>query len=97
MSARAHSGASAHDAALTEAVLRRLRWRCRRGMRELDRLLEDRLDAIAIAGDAESLARFERLLDCEDDQLWRWCLGHQLPDDPALGREIDAIRTRHPA
>lgn len=65
-------------------------------MRELDQLLEDRLDAIA-AEDPEALARFERLLDCEDDQLWRWCLGYQIPADPALAHEIDAIRARHPA
>lgn len=76
---------------------RRLRWHCRRGMRELDQLLERRLDALLAAGQGgAALDCLERLLACEDDQLWRWCLGHQSPDDPELRAEIDAIRTiRH--
>lgn len=76
---------------------RRLRWHCRRGMRELDQLLERRLDTLLAQGSGnDALERFERLLACEDDQLWRWCLGHQSPDDPDLRAEIDAIRTvRH--
>lgn len=71
---------------------RRLRWRCRRGMRELDQLLAARLDRLLGARDIEGLSRFEHLLDCEDDRLWRWCLGHERPDDPILAAEIDALR-----
>lgn len=84
-------------AELTDAQMRRLRWRCRRGMRELDRLLEQRLDRLLQDADASALQRFERLLACEDDQLWRWCLGHQRPDDAALASEIDALRADDPA
>lgn len=79
-----------------DAGVRRLRWHCRRGMRELDRLFEQRLDQLLITGESDALARFERLLDCEDDQLWRWCLGHERPVDPILAAEIDAIRARDP-
>lgn len=65
-------------------------------MKELDALFGARLDALIGTGDVDALARFERLLDCEDDQLWRWCLGHRRPDDPALAAEIDALRAIHP-
>lgn len=70
----------------------RLRWRCRRGMRELDRLLGRCLDRLLAAGDIEGLDRLERLLDCEDDRLWRWCLGQERPDDADLAGLVDALR-----
>ena len=28
------------------------------------------------------------LLDCEDDQLWRWFLHHSRPDDPDLDAAV---------
>jgi antitoxin CptB len=74
------------------AELRRLRWRCRRGMRELDRLLERYLDrAWTEASDAER-GVFLRLLDCEDDRLWRWFLGHETPPDVDLDHLVRRIR-----
>lgn len=66
------------------AELKRLRWRCRRGMRELDRLFERWLERAWAGAEPSARARFERLLDCEDDQLWRWFLGHTSPSDPEL-------------
>ncbi len=79
------------------ATVRRLQWRCRRGMRELDRLFERRLAHLVQTADGPGLARFERLLEGEDDRLWRWCLGHERPDDPDLAIEVDALRADHPA
>ena len=77
---------------IDDAAQRRLRWHCRRGMRELDRLFERRLDQLLLAGDAQVLANFERLLACEDDQLWRWCLGHERPSDPILAAEMNDMK-----
>ncbi|HVI26677.1 MAG TPA: succinate dehydrogenase assembly factor 2 [Xanthomonadaceae bacterium] len=75
-----------------DAELRRLRWRCRRGMRELDRLLERYLDlAWPTASEAER-GVFLRLLDCEDDRLWRWFLGHETPPDADLAALVQRIR-----
>ena len=76
-----------------EAELKRLRWRCRRGMRELDQLLERWLELEwrqspdALRGD------FRRLLDSEDDRLWKWFLGHERPDDDALDALVRRIRS----
>lgn len=66
-------------------------------MRELDQLFERRLARLLAAGDRAGLDRFERLLECEDDQLWRWCMGREYPDAADLAAEIDAIRTGNPA
>lgn len=75
-----------------DSELRRLRWRCRRGMRELDQLLERYLDRRwKQASDAER-GLFLRLLDCEDDRLWRWFLGHDPADDAELQPLVDLIR-----
>lgn len=70
------------------AGLRRLRWRCRRGMRELDQLFERYLDRRWPSADAAARAAFERLLDCEDDALWRWVLQHEPPSDPVLAAAV---------
>lgn len=77
--------------------VRRLQWRCRRGMRELDQLFERRLAQLLAEGDLAGLDRFERLLACEDDQLWRWCMAREQPADAGLAAEIDAIRSGNPA
>jgi antitoxin CptB len=73
------------------AELRRLRWRCRRGMRELDRILERYLDQRWSAAEPSERALFEHLLDCEDDQLWRWFLSRSKPEDPDLIALVDSI------
>ena len=78
--------------ATDEAELRRLRWRCRRGMRELDQLFERYLDRRwKQASDAER-GVFLRLLACEDDRLWRWFLGYDPADDAELQTLVDRIR-----
>jgi antitoxin CptB len=75
-----------------DAELRRLRWRCRRGMRELDRLLERYLDQSWPAASERQRGVFLRLLDCEDDRLWRWFLGHETPSDDDLVQLVQYIR-----
>ena len=74
--------------------LRKLRWRCRRGMRELDQLLERWLDREWRQSPMARREVFLRLLDTEDDKLWRWFLGHEVPADvevAALVRHIGAM------
>ncbi|MBP6597404.1 MAG: succinate dehydrogenase assembly factor 2 [Arenimonas sp.] len=64
-----------------DAQVRRLRWRCRRGMRELDQLMLRYLDGRWAQADEPERALFVRLLDCEDDKLWRWFMGRERPED----------------
>ena len=54
--------------------LSRLRWRSRRGTKELDLMFERYLEAHAELLDAEHVAQLDRLLDQEDDCLQRWLL-----------------------
>ena len=75
------------------ADLRRIRWRCRRGMRELDQLFERWLaHDYPLATDVER-GVFLRLLDCEDDKLWRWFMGYEACPDAQLSALIARIRT----
>lgn len=80
-----------------EAELGRLRWRCRRGMRELDQLLGGWLDAAGAAAPAARLAGFAALLECEDSDLWDWLSGRSRPPDAALAGLVDEIRATHRA
>jgi antitoxin CptB len=72
--------------------LKKLRWRCRRGMRELDQLFGRYLDRRwAQASEAER-GVFLYLLDCEDDKLWRWFMGYEACPDARAADLIATIR-----
>ena len=76
----------------SDIQLRRIRWRCRRGMRELDQLFERFLKhRWEQASDAER-GVFLRMLDCEDDKLWRWFMGYEDCPDAELAGLIAGIR-----
>lgn len=82
-----------HPHAFDEAAtLRRLRWRCRRGMRELDQLLGRYLDQAWAADSERERGVFLRLLDCEDDRMWHWFMGHEAPADDELAALVARIR-----
>lgn len=72
--------------------LQRLRWRSRRGMRELDQLFTRYLDRAWRDAAEDERAVFERLLACEDDRLWRWFLGYEAPEDVELHALVERIR-----
>ena len=76
--------------------LKKLKWRCRRGMRELDQLMERFLDRAFATSSDDERALFLRLLDTEDDILWRWCMGRERPEDPALAGFVDRLLTLPP-
>jgi antitoxin CptB len=69
-----------------------LRWRCRRGMRELDLLLTRFLDEQLPFLSVVHQEAFEQLLACEDQQILDWLMGRYTPDDPALFDIIQRIR-----
>lgn len=75
-----------------EILLKKLRWRCRRGMRELDQLFGRYLDRrwAQVAGDERAV--FLQLLDCEDDKLWRWFMGYEACPDAQQAQLIAYIR-----
>ncbi|QIL20485.1 succinate dehydrogenase assembly factor 2 [Thermomonas sp. HDW16] len=79
-----------------EVELRKLRWRCRRGMRELDQLLERWLDREWRQSPTAQREVFLQLLDTEDDKLWRWFLGHEVSSDVEIAALVDRIRSLPP-
>ncbi|GAB1596235.1 FAD assembly factor SdhE [Lysobacter claricitrinus] len=74
-----------------DVELKALRWRCRRGMRELDQLLERWLDRRWAASSDLERETFRRLLVVEDDKLWRAFLGHDRLDDDDLQTLVERI------
>ena len=76
-----------------EGLAGRLRWRCRRGMKELDALLVAHLDRMLGGPTCDApWQAFETLLDCEDDQLWDWLSGRIQPPDAATDELVQHIR-----
>jgi antitoxin CptB len=61
-------------------------------MRELDQLLERWLEREWAQSPESERGLFLRLLDCEDDRLWRWFMGFEHPDDVALASMVERIR-----
>ncbi len=76
--------------------LKRIRWRCRRGMRELDQLFGRYVDREWAGASESQRGVFLRLLDCEDDKLWRWFMGYEVCPDAALALLIQRIRQMPP-
>ncbi len=78
------------------AELNRLRWRCRRGMRELDQLLTRYLDRAWSEDSEHGRGVFLKLLDSEDDRLWHWFMGHEEPADAEIAALVARIRNLPP-
>ncbi len=82
-------------AAPTTADLARLRWRCRRGMHELDGVLESFAQGALATLDADDFALFERILELPDPELVAYLLGRSAPADPDIARLVERIRSNH--
>ena len=85
----------AAEAGLQDVTQGFLRWRCRRGMRELDLLLGRWLDRGWAVADASRRAAFLRLLEEPDPQLADWLLHGHRPDDQTISTLLDDIVSRH--
>ncbi len=73
--------------------LARLRWKCRRGMLELDLLLRDFLDHGYAQLDADATQRFDALLDYPDAVLLEWMMGRIQPADKDVAKLVEQIRS----
>ncbi len=69
----------------------KLRWRCRRGMHELDVLLETWLEESYLRAPESQRRAFARLLDHPDPLLWAWLVLRQPCPDPELESLCRAI------
>lgn len=60
-------------------------------MKEMDLLLLRYLEHV-VTQDPAQVAIFSRLLDTEDDQLWRWLLGHANSPETDIAQLIANVR-----
>jgi antitoxin CptB len=73
------------------ASLARMRWRCRRGMKELDLLLIRWLDARFDAATEAERGEFEALLELPDPQLAGYLLRRQAPEQAPRAALVASI------
>lgn len=72
--------------------LGRLRWRCRRGMRELDVLLMRYLERDWPQANAPERAAFAALLEWQDPEIHALLTGRLAPDNEALASVLECLR-----
>lgn len=70
----------------------RLFWGSRRGMLELDLLLLPFLENAYPDLAPEDQSRYQRLIECEDQQMFAWLVHRERPQDPELQRIVDLVR-----
>lgn len=70
----------------------RLRWACRRGMLELDILLGQYLEEVYATLSPDEQALFVELLGCNDQELFNWLTGKELPKEPQFVTLVEKIR-----
>ena len=71
----------------------KLRWRCRRGARELDTLLNRFLEDHYQSLSPDSQLAFCRLLECQDPDLLDWLMGRRTDyPDAGVGAIIEDLK-----
>jgi len=76
-----------------DELIGKLRWRCRRGMKELDLLTSGYLEQFYPRAPAEEQQAFAELLELQDTQLMSYMLGRVTPTDGATARVVSVMRT----
>lgn len=77
---------------MPESVDSRLRWRCRRGMLELDILLNQFINTQYSVLSLEQKNTFDQLLDYPDQLLFDLFLGHMESSDNSVAELVKTIR-----
>ena len=74
-----------------DAEARALLWRCRRGMKELDVILERYATAVLPQAGAAERRLFARLLEHPDPDLAGYFLGGEVPAEAEMARLVTRI------
>ncbi len=77
---------------MTRDELERLRWRCRRGLLELDLVLERFLARHGAALSAAEALQLAEVLEYEDNDLWAVVSGRSERYDPRHGAIVARLR-----
>jgi antitoxin CptB len=70
----------------------RVYWQCRRGMRELDVLLQEFFERIYESADEDVRRAFRELLEYPDQLLLEYLMGRMVPIEPYLADVVARIR-----
>ena len=81
---------------MMDVEARRLLWRCRRGMKELDVLLERFAKERLPTASPEERRVFERFLQLPDPVLVDYLLGQVIPEDAELAQLLECIAASVP-
>ena len=76
-----------------EEQIGKLRWRCRRGMKELDLLTLGYLERYYPSASAEDQQAFAELLELQDPLLMSYMVGRETPADAVTARVVRVMRT----
>jgi antitoxin CptB len=76
---------------VSDQELNRMRWAARRGMLELDLVLEPFVNARYASLDEQDRERFQQLMICEDQDLFGWFLRREKPADEELTGIVNQI------
>ncbi|MGN1357655.1 MAG: succinate dehydrogenase assembly factor 2 [Succinivibrionaceae bacterium] len=79
----------------SEQELNHLRWECRRGMRELDLIIQPFFDEDFLNQTEDVQRVFIELLNESDLMLFRWLLRGEIPDNKDYVRLIDIMLECH--
>lgn len=71
--------------------MHRLRWASRRGMLELDLVLLPFVENIYETLSESDKLLFDKLLDCEDTELFNWFLEKGKPETPELQKIVRIV------
>ena len=76
---------------MDEGKLRQLRWRCRRGMKEVELVLIPFFDNVFKELNEVEQRQFEVLLECPDPDLLAWLSHKGQPEEPELQQILQII------
>lgn len=79
---------------MTELNKQKIFWHSRRGMLELDVLLVPFLQEVYPTLEAADQQRYQKLLECEDQDMFGWFMQRGKPEDPDLRRIVEMILDR---
>lgn len=72
-------------------AMRRLRWKCRRGMLELDLILEGFVEGGYTSLSEQQRETFDRLLAQDDPVLHSWFMRQSVPEDKELAAMVEYV------
>ena len=72
-----------------------LRWRCRRGTKELDRILGGYLEENYAQASVQLRRAFVALLEVQDPDIYDWLMGAQEPVEEQFKDIIAALRQKY--